>query len=138
MAHWRDVLDPTAPDGRYLRWKDVEFSTGISRTTAWRLQRDGEFPRPYLISRGRVGYRESEIEAWKASRAQRLPAEIRPAGQVLPPQGSAGAPTVTGAQARRTADTRRPSDRPTAPPAATTSAPRANASLPDAQMRFEF
>jgi prophage regulatory protein len=49
---------------------------GISRTTAWRLQKAGDFPRPYVVSPGRVAYRESEVEAWKASRGHRSPAAV--------------------------------------------------------------
>lgn len=71
MARWTEFLHPDAPDGRYLRWREVEARVGISRTTAWRLQKAGDFPAPYVISTGRVGYRESEIEAWQASRAHR-------------------------------------------------------------------
>lgn len=71
MSFWKTFLDPDAPAGRYLPWKEVAFSTGLSRTTAWRLQRRGEFPRPYVISPGRVGYLEREIAAWKASCAHR-------------------------------------------------------------------
>jgi len=68
MNDWRDLIDPAAPAGRYLAWKEVQFMTSISRTTAWRLQRRGEFPRPYTISPGRVGYREDEVQAWRLSR----------------------------------------------------------------------
>jgi predicted DNA-binding transcriptional regulator AlpA len=46
----------------------VGRATGLSRTTAWRLQKRGEFPAPYAISPGRVGYREDEVEAWRISR----------------------------------------------------------------------
>lgn len=71
MTHWRDFVDPAGPDGAYLPWKKVEARVGISRTTAWRLQKAGEFPRPYVVSPGRVAYRESEVEAWKVSRGHR-------------------------------------------------------------------
>lgn len=71
MAHWTDYLDPDGPDGAYLSWKKVEPRVGISRTTAWRLQKAGDFPKPYVISTGRVAYRESEVEAWKVSRGHR-------------------------------------------------------------------
>ncbi|MBL8770539.1 MAG: AlpA family phage regulatory protein [Phenylobacterium sp.] len=71
MPNWKDFVDPDAPSGRYLRWKEVERSAGISRTTAWRLQRAGDFPRPYVISPGRVGYLEAEVEAWRRSRGHR-------------------------------------------------------------------
>ena len=68
MSHWRDFLDSTAPSGSYLAWKEVARRTSLSRTTAWRLQKRGEFPAPYAISPGRVGYREDEVEAWRVSR----------------------------------------------------------------------
>jgi len=71
MIRWTDFLDPEGPDGAYLPWKRVEARVGISRTTAWRLQRSGDFPKPYVVSPGRVAYKESEVEAWKASRGHR-------------------------------------------------------------------
>lgn len=71
MVHWTDYLDAEGPDGAYLPWKKVEPRVGISRTTAWRLQKVGDFPKPYVVSPGRVAYRESEVEAWKASRGHR-------------------------------------------------------------------
>jgi len=58
-------------DDRLLPWPKVRDLTGISRTTAWRLQKAGDFPPPVVISPGRVGWHESEIQAWKASRAPR-------------------------------------------------------------------
>lgn len=67
MSHWRDFVDPAASPGGYLPWKEVARRTSLSRTTAWRLQRRDEFPAPYAISPGRVGYREDEVEAWRRS-----------------------------------------------------------------------
>ena len=67
-----------APDGgpeptedRLLPWKKVKDLTGLSRTTAWRLQKAGDFPLPVAISPGRVGWRESEVRQWQVSRAPR-------------------------------------------------------------------
>lgn len=74
MAGWRDFLDPLAPTGRYLPWKEVAHATGLSRTTAWRLHRRDEFPRPYPISPGRVAYLECEVDAWKRWRQHLGPA----------------------------------------------------------------
>ena len=68
MTHWTEFLDPSAPSGGYLPWKEVARRTSLSRTTAWRLQKRDEFPAPYAISPGRVGYREDEVEAWRVSR----------------------------------------------------------------------
>ena len=56
---------------RLLAWPKVRELYGISRTTAWRLQKVGEFPQPVHISSGRVGWRESELITWAASRAHR-------------------------------------------------------------------
>lgn len=53
--------------GRLLSWPAVREKVGISRTTAWRLQNRGAFPRPVEISAGRVGWREEDIEAWAAN-----------------------------------------------------------------------
>jgi predicted DNA-binding transcriptional regulator AlpA len=61
-------VDITRTHDRLLPWKTVKDLTGLSRTTAWRLQKAGDFPLPVGISPGRVGWRESEISAWSASR----------------------------------------------------------------------
>lgn len=85
---WTEFLDPDAPDGAYLRWQEVEARVGVSRTTAWRLRQANDFPNPYVISAGRVAYKEREVEAWKASRGHRAGAEPhRP--PTLPPTAKA-------------------------------------------------
>ena len=42
----------------------------LSRTTLWRLERDGVFPRRLQLSPGRVGWLESEIDRYIADRAE--------------------------------------------------------------------
>ena len=79
MRHWTEFLENDGPDGAYLPWKKVEPRVGISRTTAWRLQKSGDFPKPYVVSPGRVAYRESEVEAWKMSRGHRSAETLRAA-----------------------------------------------------------
>ena len=49
---------------RMLREREVRTATGLSRTTRWRLERAGQFPRKRRISPGAVGWLESEIMAW--------------------------------------------------------------------------
>lgn len=66
-----DQSTPFLPDDRLLPWPEVRPIAGISRTTAWRLQNSGDFPRPVMLSPGRVGWRESEVKAWRASRVPR-------------------------------------------------------------------
>ena len=45
--------------------------TGLSRTTWWRLERKGLAPKRRQISPNGVGWLQSEIVAWIASRASR-------------------------------------------------------------------
>lgn len=56
------------PEDRLLPWDRVQDMAGISRTTAWRMQRTGAFPSPVSVSPGRVGWWESELTAWKKAR----------------------------------------------------------------------
>ncbi|TDR93794.1 helix-turn-helix transcriptional regulator [Enterovirga rhinocerotis] len=53
---------------RILRWPEVKARTGLSRTSVWREQRAGRFPPAIQISANAVGWRESDIAAWIASR----------------------------------------------------------------------
>ncbi len=71
---------PGGRDDRLLAWPAVRDITGLSRTTAWRMQKTGDFPLPVLVSPGRVGWWESELATWKVTRAPRRPAETRPFG----------------------------------------------------------
>lgn len=96
------VPGSSAPSGdRLLTWRAVHDLTGISRTTVWRLQNAGVFPKPVVISPGRVGWRESEVRHWTAN---------------LGPRGTL-APRQRGRAARRSSEDRAPtSDRATALP----------------------
>ena len=53
---------------RWLGWRQVHDLTGLGRTTAWRMRREGDFPDPVPISPGRVAWRERDIAAWNATR----------------------------------------------------------------------
>ena len=70
--------DPGGLGDRILFWPQVKAMTGLSRSTIWRMQKVGEFPESVQISRGRVGWWESELTVWKRARTpHRLP-EPRP------------------------------------------------------------
>jgi prophage regulatory protein len=58
---------PSPPD-RILREDEVRDRTGLSRTTRWRLIRTEKFPKPVKLTEHAIGWRESSIEAWLASR----------------------------------------------------------------------
>ena len=47
-----------------LKVSEVIKRTGLSRTTLWRLERDGKFPGSIKLSVNRVGWRENEIDDW--------------------------------------------------------------------------
>lgn len=69
---------PSRESDRLLPWAAVRDMTGISRTTAWRLQRNGDFPVCVQVSPGRVCWWESELARWKSLRAPRRLPESRP------------------------------------------------------------
>ena len=85
-------------EDRLLPWKQVKDVVGLSRSTAWRLQRIGDFPEPVRISLNRVGWWESELTAWKAVRGAgrplKPPSRPRLPGmpRLSPKRGAAEAP----------------------------------------------
>lgn len=53
---------------RIVRERERREITGLGRTTAWELERRGEYPRRVVLTGGRVGWRLSELLKWVASR----------------------------------------------------------------------
>lgn len=57
---------------RIIRLKDVTDSTGIARSTIYKLIGEGEFPKPVPLVGRTVGWVESEVQEWIRGRiAQR-------------------------------------------------------------------
>jgi predicted DNA-binding transcriptional regulator AlpA len=65
-----------------LRISDVTRLTGLSRTTLWRLERQGQFPTRVRLGLNSVGWRDEEVEHW---------VETRPRGMILSDPASQGA-----------------------------------------------
>jgi prophage regulatory protein len=66
----RNTAEPIA----ILDESKVEKLTSLSRTTRWRMERRGEFPKRVRLSPGRVGWRQAEIEAWiRSHQAEQRP-----------------------------------------------------------------
>lgn len=63
-------MDETKPD-RLIPVAEILQTLGISRSTLWRMTDRGEWPRPVVISRRRVGYPASEV----ANKMQRMIAD---------------------------------------------------------------
>ena len=62
----RSQLDNEAD--RILRDAEVGALTGLSRTTRWRLTRDGKFPKPVRLTATAVGWKSSSVVQWIAER----------------------------------------------------------------------
>ena len=61
---------PPRKPARILRKSEVLERIRVSATTLWRMQGRGEFPPSFRISRGAVGWRESDIERWIEERGR--------------------------------------------------------------------
>lgn len=57
---------------RLLRLAAVLDRTGLSRSTIWRLEKAGKFPRRRRVSASVVAWLESEVTAWIQASASRL------------------------------------------------------------------
>jgi len=81
-----EPVETGGPQDRLLPWDRVRDVTGLSRSTAWRLQQVGDFPEPVRISPNRVGWWESELTAWKATRTVRGLPHPRPLARPREPK----------------------------------------------------
>ena len=55
---------------RLLRFPAVRERTGLSRSTIWRLERRGEFPRHHRISPNVVAWVEEDVAEWIEGRTK--------------------------------------------------------------------
>ena len=55
-----------------LRCSEVVRRTGLSRTTIWRRERFGDFPRRIRLGPNSMGWLQDEVEAWLLSRPRGL------------------------------------------------------------------
>lgn len=58
---FKTTIPESSPD-IILRAKEVKEITGLSRTTLWRLESKGDFPRRVSLGVGSVGWRYSEVK----------------------------------------------------------------------------
>jgi prophage regulatory protein len=54
----------------FLRRKQVETRTGLSRSTIYQYIKDGAFPRPVPLGPRAVGWLESDVSDWIAARVK--------------------------------------------------------------------
>jgi prophage regulatory protein len=55
-----------------LRRRQLLQFIGLSNTTQWRMEKNGEFPSRIKLGRGAVGWRLDEVEEWLNGR-ERVP-----------------------------------------------------------------
>ena len=55
-------------DPTFIRRKQVEMRTGLSRSTIYQYVKDGTFPRPILLGPRAVGWLESDVSGWITDR----------------------------------------------------------------------
>ena len=53
---------------RLLRFGEVRRRTGLSRSTIWRMERSGMFPKRVKVSVNVVAWREDEVGEWIRSK----------------------------------------------------------------------
>jgi len=58
--------DPRPP--RFLRFREVARRVGLSRSSLWRMEREGRFPQHHTLSANSVGWWEPDVEEWLRSR----------------------------------------------------------------------
>jgi prophage regulatory protein len=63
------VLNTEAYTDRFVGEVEVGHITNLSRSTRWRLQQKGQFPRTIQLSPGRKGWLLSEVTEWVKARA---------------------------------------------------------------------
>jgi prophage regulatory protein len=55
---------------RFLRIPDVTLETGLSRSTIYRLEQAGDFPRRVRLSGNSMGWWSTQVDEWKSDRLQ--------------------------------------------------------------------
>lgn len=60
------------PSARLIGFAEVKHRIGLSRSTVWRLEKLGQFPKSIRISSGRRAWLESDIDDWISSKASAI------------------------------------------------------------------
>ena len=64
------MQDKTENELVILRRRQVEQRTGLSRSTLYQYSKDGSFPKPVPLGPRAVGWVETEVRGWIATRVQ--------------------------------------------------------------------
>lgn len=61
-------MNPSNPNERLIRRREVENLTGLKRSILYAMARDGRFPAPLKLSRRCSAWQESKVRDWIAAR----------------------------------------------------------------------
>ena len=64
------MAQPIQREPAFLRRKQVETRTGLSRSAIYQYIKDGLFPKPVPLGPRAVGWLESEVSEWIAGRVK--------------------------------------------------------------------
>ncbi|MBM7059331.1 AlpA family phage regulatory protein [Pseudomonas sp. UL073] len=53
---------------RFLRFGAVAEMIGLSRSTVWRMEQEGKFPKRVQLGSKSVAWRQSDLNAWMSAR----------------------------------------------------------------------
>jgi prophage regulatory protein len=126
---------------RLLTEKAVRAATGLSASTVWRMRRDGLFPQPVRISRGRVGWPESVVLAWMTARAREepLPTPLGDQSPSKPPRGRPrGRPRAATAKRHEPAPSETPAPQTPSPQRQAAPVRRRRSVTDERQLGFDF
>ena len=70
MKREADMNNPTQEPDRCIREPEEKHITGLSRTTRWRLERAGKYPKRIQISENAKARLLSQIVDWMAARVK--------------------------------------------------------------------
>ena len=65
-----ELVNEAHASDRVMLDAEVREKTGLSHTTRWREVKEGRFPAPLTISKGRIGWLASEVEQWLKQRIE--------------------------------------------------------------------
>lgn len=68
FAQSSNTVTPTFEEERIIRFAEVKKMVGLSRTTIWRKQQTGDFPKSIPLGVNSVGWYKSEVMGWINSR----------------------------------------------------------------------
>jgi prophage regulatory protein len=63
-------MSQKVPNEKILRLRSVLARTGLGRSMAYALVKDGLFPQPISLGPRAVGWLESEVDGWIAHRVE--------------------------------------------------------------------